>query len=105
MVTVGKLWNEFFGLHSPRYATPRGAGKYGLGRGVPLPPKEQVIRILEAGNESWTGQEMLNKLFEAGFVVVPLKPTSSMLEKAKPYMDSWSSNMAWWDAMLKGAQE
>lgn len=30
-------------------------------------------------------------------------PTPRMLQFAAPHMDSSSSNMAWWDAMLTGA--
>lgn len=30
-------------------------------------------------------------------------PTMDMLEHAKPYMDSWSSNVAWWGAMIEKA--
>jgi len=31
------------------------------------------------------------------------KPTELMLEDAIGHMDSWSSNMAWWDAMITAA--
>jgi len=31
------------------------------------------------------------------------KPTKAMLDNAMPHMDSWSSNLAWWDKMIDGA--
>lgn len=31
------------------------------------------------------------------------KPTKAMLDNALPHMDSWSSNLAWWDKMIDGA--
>lgn len=32
-----------------------------------------------------------------------LAPTTHMLETAKPHMDSWSSNLEWWNVMIKAA--
>lgn len=46
---------------------------------------------------------IVERLKLAGYVIVPKTPTSDMLEHAKQYMDSWSSNMAWWDAMIEAA--
>jgi hypothetical protein len=47
---------------------------------------------------------VIREIDKAGFVIVPRQPTNEILTAAKPYMDSWSSNLAWWDAMLNAAQ-
>ena len=31
------------------------------------------------------------------------EPTAEMFDHAKPHMDSWSSNTAWWQAMIDEA--
>jgi hypothetical protein len=31
------------------------------------------------------------------------EPTMEMLDAAKPHMDSWSSNIAWWQKMIDEA--
>ncbi len=81
------IWERLFGTRPPRYATPRGSGKYGLGSGVPL--VEPAI---------------VKRLADAGYVIVPVRPTAHMLESSKKHMHSWSSNLAWWSAMLEAGK-
>ena len=64
---------------------------------------EEVARAIAKAHHSddgdwiaWTG--------EARAAIEAMKgPTGNMVERSKRYMDSYSSNLAWWDAMIDAA--
>ena len=52
--------------------------------------KEKLCAILVNDNESWTGEEILNRLNEAGFEVVEkLNDEEYLIPVYKDYKDGW----------------
>lgn len=49
--------------------------------------------ILSYGNESYTGEDIRKRLFDAGYVVVPREPTEAMLESYED-KDRWGAMIA-----------
>lgn len=71
----------------------------------------EVLKVLESHDVFGRKDQIARDIADAlpspdernGYVVVPSEPTKEMYDAALPFMDSWSSNRAWWDAMLKAA--
>lgn len=57
---------------------------------------------LEKGEEAAL-YEMVSEYRARAAIEAMWEPTRTMWNHAKPYMDSWSSNAAWWHAMIDAA--